>query len=595
MSSPSDKSFDSFKVLTPARRNGGVSVQSPAHLIEDSPISNIKSNNGINTEMPKPIATDPVNITRSKTIKEVDSDEYIRPAAQADELTTLTRRLQQDQRHFPFLQAHSTTSPVAHNSQANVTDKDVDVVVQPFKFFYGTSPSISLEDIKHWSRVLEGLVAPADVPDVVSRLLSDPHNLTSTNDATEDPDDTTSHCYLADQLVAGEICYPAYSIGDPEFGAGDAVPGSNRYFGSQPIAVIVGVGQHQVTHHIHKQVLAVSRVLEVMCEEKTAEETKSITLPDDDPVTFEHVVGYLYFQTFHGSINGVRDTIMKVYNMAQKYKLAALGSLCLEIFPTGIPTDELLRLSKIVYDSNTDDCEFRDFFKRRVTAALMDNLHRDDGMATSEANDRIAEWGYFGGNFGYDLTHALLASGINRDRAVEESDVIPTCRACGEQPCARTRLRCGNYGGDESDITSLGRQGSSSPSGSRPRYPIETAAEEAEDENKSDKISTGITDLKDRMQSLPAQVGSRQKRPMTPVQYSGHSWVVPAPARAQQRDAWPNLNEGDAGIFTGGVNRDAPADVFQTTPDRLLGRIKTTLETGRLPPHFRYPTSGIAF
>lgn len=56
------------------------------------------------------------------------------------------------------------------------------------------------------------------------------------------------------------------------------------------------VGTLVVTYYVHKKVLAISPILERVCETEKAKETASIALPDDDASIFERLLGYLYFQ-----------------------------------------------------------------------------------------------------------------------------------------------------------------------------------------------------------------------------------------------------------------------------------------------------------
>lgn len=151
------------------------------------------------------------------------------------------------------------------------------------------------------------------------------------------------------------------------------------------------VGEPGVTFYCHKQVLAISPILERMCETETAKETSTITLPEDHPGIFEHILGYLYFPKFnlpspdllrwdagwdepdqvqtHRSAN---DIIMNTYVIADKYEVDNLKPLLLESLQLRNSTEELYRSAKIVYDADADDAVFRNFFKKDLKIKLRD-------------------------------------------------------------------------------------------------------------------------------------------------------------------------------------------------------------------------------
>ena len=59
------------------------------------------------------------------------------------------------------------------------------------------------------------------------------------------------------------------------------------------------VGQWGVTFITIKRVLAISPILERMCETERAKKTASTVLSGGELGVFEYILGYLYFQKFN--------------------------------------------------------------------------------------------------------------------------------------------------------------------------------------------------------------------------------------------------------------------------------------------------------
>jgi hypothetical protein len=223
---------------------------------------------------------------------------------------------------------------------------------------------------------------------------------------------------------------------------------SSRYFCSKPVSVIVG--ESKQTFYVHQQVLAMSPVLEKMCDAKYVKETASIELPDDDPVIFEYVLGYMYFQDYHPPTHAPRwesatgfetpitmnDTIINTYVMAAKYQLEGLKPLLLKSFNLEVPFNEFCRLLKTVYDASAYDPGLGQFFKDNVVASLEKTLagayHVQYGP--SSYRDHI-QWGGYGGRFGTDLTAALLRRVGGIQDTVDGAVKNGACEDCGDVEC----------------------------------------------------------------------------------------------------------------------------------------------------------------
>ena len=171
-------------------------------------------------------------------------------------------------------------------------------------------------------------------------------------------------------------------------------------------------------------VLAISPTLEKMCETKKAREDSSIALPDDDPRTFEYVVGFLYFHCIsppRGRDRFCNRQLMEIYAMADKYDVEGLKAVCLDVFDRDISADQLFRSVTVVYNAGADDTNFRTFFKDQVVTTLEKTLGGGNGgwqYIPSVAD--LASWSESGGNFATDLVEALMEVYSTRD--VEEGE-----------------------------------------------------------------------------------------------------------------------------------------------------------------------------
>jgi hypothetical protein len=223
---------------------------------------------------------------------------------------------------------------------------------------------------------------------------------------------------------------------------------SGGYFCSKPVSVIVG--ESKQTFYVHQQVLAVSPVLEKMCDAKYVKETASIELPDDDPKIFEYVLSYLYFQDYNPPTHAprwesatgletpitVNDTIINTYVMAAKYELEGLKPLLLKSFNLEVPFNEFCRLLKTVYDASAYDPGLGQFFKDNVVASLEKTLAGAYDVRYGPSSYwGHTQWGGYGGQFGTDLTAALLRRVGRIQDTVDGAVKNGACEDCGDAEC----------------------------------------------------------------------------------------------------------------------------------------------------------------
>lgn len=287
------------------------------------------------------------------------------------------------------------------------------------------------------------------------------------------------------------------------------------------------VGEPGVTFYCHKQVLAISPILERMCETETAKETSTITLPEDHPGILEHILGYLYFRKFnlpspdllrwdagwdepdrlqtHRSAN---DIIMNTYVIADKYGVDNLKPLLLESLQLRNSTEELYRSAKIVYDADADDAVFRNFFKKDLMMKLEHAFNLDDPYLSLSKLDNLAAWGFSGGRLSADLAWALA----NKIREKEEANKkIEINKASG---CPnKTDFQCGWVGCEGNEPAQSYQDALHNISGwnddfeaSRENRDINTDIEEPWKESEVDRPSTKGRELTDKMNRLSTQL-----------------------------------------------------------------------------------------
>jgi hypothetical protein len=202
------------------------------------------------------------------------------------------------------------------------------------------------------------------------------------------------------------------------------------------------VGESKETYYIHHKVLAISPVLEKVCETEEVKKTASIELPEDDPAIFEYVLGYLYFQDYTPPTQArswetttPNEMIMKTYAMAAKYEVEGLKPLLLKSFNLEIPINQFCRLIKVVYDSRPYDPLLGQFFKDNIVATLEKTLAGsfDDQFERLSYPYGHVHWGGYGGSFGTDLMEALLRKVSEKQDTF--TSVNEACEDCDEVQC----------------------------------------------------------------------------------------------------------------------------------------------------------------
>jgi hypothetical protein len=297
------------------------------------------------------------------------------------------------------------------------------------------------------------------------------------------------------------------------------------------------VGTSGVTYYVHRNVLAISPILERMCETEKAKETDRITLPDDEPSIFEHLLGYLYFQRFNPPVltpdwdpgweSGwdeptqtrlnnmtVNDEIMKTYVMAAKYGVNGLHAPLLESLEVGSSIEELYRSAKTVYEAGADDLEFREFFKKEVMAKVEKAL--EDCPYEERPFDsilcKLASWASSGGHLSEDLTWALANKVHLRHVLTQEDEVDETCEACGATACKCGWRECEdnksapsycndlyNTPGYCDNVESFSNKGQANED-----------IKEPQQESKVNDVSKEIRELTNKVGHIVAQLGNNQ-------------------------------------------------------------------------------------
>jgi hypothetical protein len=201
-----------------------------------------------------------------------------------------------------------------------------------------------------------------------------------------------------------------------------------------------------VTYYVHKKVLAISPILERVCETEKAKETASIALPDDGASIFERLLGYLYFQKFNPPIpaagrssgSGRPDQtkadgiIIATYIMARKYEVNELKPLLLESLKLRSSIQDLLDLAQLVYDAKADDQNFRIFFREQIMAKVVKAF---DGFPSNSILDTLASQAVFGGQYSGDLTWGLAKHLFTKHELAQDDEMDERCESCGEIEC----------------------------------------------------------------------------------------------------------------------------------------------------------------
>ena len=277
-----------------------------------------------------------------------------------------------------------------------------------------------------------------------------------------------------------------------------------------PISVVVGTPG--VTFYVHKNVLALSPLLERMCETRKAKEAARIALPDENIGIFEHLLGYLYFQNFEPPIgtpewDSLRpnDIIMETYVMAAKYGVDGLRPLLLGHLDLDISINELCRLAAIVYDAGAEIGDFSVFFVSSVTNMLKQPpVEVDDKGWRSSSPSNLHHWGERGGRLGRDLTYALANMAITQPKPAVGICTDELCGECGEVDCQCERYCNGNERAQGNWDYEDSNSRPSDDDGHR-----NAEIKEMTKESKTINVSDQITELTDKVNLLVAQLGNR--------------------------------------------------------------------------------------